>query len=138
MSELEGGCACGNVRFKISGDLMGGGVCHCRACQYSTGGPPGYVVLAPRAGFEVTKGQPKVYTAKADSGNDVHRAFCPDCGTPLYTETTGGIPFLPVKAGALDNPTAFQPQIHLYMDDAQPWHLTHDGLPQFPRMPPMG
>ncbi|WP_293905099.1 GFA family protein [Phenylobacterium sp.] len=138
MSEIEGGCACGAVRFKISGELMGTGVCHCRSCQYGTGGGPNYVVLAPRAGFTVTKGEAKIHTSKADSGNEVGRAFCAECGTPLYTATGEGMPFLPVKVGALDDPSVFQPQIHLYMEDAQPWHLTHEGLPQFPKMPPFG
>jgi len=138
MGDVEGGCVCGAVRFKISGDLMGSGVCHCRQCQYATGGPPNYVVLAPRAGFSVTKGAPRTHTTKAATGNDVKRAFCAECGTPLYTETAAMIPFLPVKVGALDDPSGFQPQIHLYMEDAQPWHLTHEGLPQFPKMPPMG
>jgi len=137
MSDIEGGCACGAVRFKISGDLFGSGVCHCRACQYATGGPPNYVVLAPRAGFAITKGEARVHRSTADSGNEVGRAFCADCGSPLYTETGEGMPFMPVKVGALDDPSTFKPQIHLYMEDAQPWHLTHDGLPQFPKMPPM-
>ena len=55
MSDIEGGCACGAVRFRISGDLMGSGACHCRACQYAAGGAPTYVVLAPVGGFQVTK-----------------------------------------------------------------------------------
>jgi hypothetical protein len=137
MSDIEGGCACGAVRFKISGDLMGSGVCHCRSCQRSTGGPPNYVILAPKGGFSVTKGEPKVHRSQGDSGGEVGRAFCADCGSPLFTLGGDMMPFMPVKVGALDDPSGFQPQIHLYMEDAQPWHLTHDGLPQFPRMPPM-
>ena len=138
MSDIEGGCACGAVRFKISGDLMGAGVCHCRSCQYAAGGPPTYVVLAPKAGFSVTRGEAKVYRSKADSGAEVGRAFCAECGTPLYTLAGPMIPFLPVKVGALDDPSTYQPGVHLYMEDAQPWHLTHQGLPQFQKMPPMG
>ena len=138
MSDIEGGCACGAVRFKISGELMGTGVCHCRACQRATGGPPNYVVLAPKTGFSIIKGQAKVHATTADSGNEVGRAFCADCGSPLYTAVAETVPFYPVKVGALDDPSSFQPQIHLYMEDAQPWHLTHEGLPQFARMPPMG
>ena len=55
MSDIEGGCACGAIRFKIAGPLAGVGVCHCRACQYSTGGPPNYVALAMKPAFSVTK-----------------------------------------------------------------------------------
>ncbi len=139
MSDIEGGCACGAVRFKISGDLMGSGACHCRACQYAAGGAPTYVVLAPVSGFAITKGTPKVYHSKGDSGADVGRAFCPDCGTPLYSMgAEGSMPFMPVKVGALDDPSAHPPQIHLYVSEAQPWHQMTPGLPQFEKMPPMG
>jgi hypothetical protein len=137
MATIEGGCACGAVRFEITEPLMGSGVCHCRACQYAAGGPPTYVVLAPKLGFKVTKGTPKVFTSKGDSGGEVGRAFCGECGTPLYSVPGMMTPFVPVKVGALDDPSGFQPQIHLYTEAAQPWHLMHEGLPQFPKMPPM-
>ena len=135
---IEGGCACGAVRFRIEGDLMGGGVCHCRSCQRASGGPPSYVVLAPKAGFSVTKGEPKVHKSRSDSGVDVGRAFCPECGSPLYSTGGEAMPFVPVKVGALDDPSTYEPQVHLYIEDAQPWHLMHEGLPRFPRMPPIG
>ena len=37
----------------------------------------------------------------------------------------------------VSDPSIFTPNLHLYMEAAQPWHLTHEGLPQFPKMPPM-
>jgi hypothetical protein len=136
MSDIEGGCACKAVRFRITAPPMGVGVCHCRACQYATGGGPNYVALAAKTAFEVTKGEAKVHVSKAESGAEVGRAFCADCGTPLYTVTADASPFYPVKLGALDDPSGYAPMLHLYMDDAQPWHLTHEGLPKFPKMPP--
>jgi hypothetical protein len=138
MSDIEGGCACGKVRFKITGPLMGSGACHCLDCQKAAGGGPNYVVLAPKTGFEVTKGEAKIYTSTADSGSEVGRAFCADCGTPLWSVTGGMVPFYPVKVGALDDPSGISPALHLYVDSAQPWHLMHEGVPQFPKMPPMG
>lgn len=135
MSDIEGGCACGAIRFKIHGEPMGGGVCHCRSCQYASGGGPNYVLLAPKAGFSLTKGEPRFYTSTADGGAKVSRAFCGECGTPLYAVIEDTMPFLPVKVGALDDPSNFAPGVHLFMDDAQPWHLTHEGVMQVPKMP---
>lgn len=136
MSDIEGGCACGKVRFKITQPIVGVAVCHCADCQKASGGGPNYVALAPKAGFEVTKGEARIYMSKADSGGDVGRAFCADCGTPLWTVTGPATPFYPVKLGALDDAAAFSPGLHLYTDSAQPWHLMHEGLPRFPKMPP--
>ncbi len=135
MSDIEGGCACGKVRFKITAPLMGIAVCHCTDCQKSSGGPPNYVALAPTAAFEVTHGEPKSYTLTAASGAAISRTFCSDCGTPLWSEPAGA-PFFPVKLGALDDSSALRPGLHLYTDPAQPWHLMHEGLPRFPKMPP--
>ena len=135
MSAIEGGCACGAVRFRINGPLMGMGVCHCRACQHSTGGGPNYVAIAPKGSLEVTKGTARTYHSKADSGADIGRAFCADCGSPLWSEPGADLPIMAVKAGALDDPSGLTPSMHIYTEAAQPWHLMHEGLPAFPRSP---
>ena len=135
MTDRTGGCACGAIRFKITAPLMGVGVCHCTDCQKASGGGPNYVALAPRAAFEVTKGEAKVYVSKADSGQDTGRAFCADCGTPLWGSRANA-PFTPVGLGALDDNSDLKPALHLYTSSAAPWHLMHEGLPTFPKMPP--
>jgi hypothetical protein len=137
MSDIEGGCACGAVRFKLSAPAMGVGVCHCLDCQKSSGGGPNYVALFPRDAFMLTKGEAKVYETKGDSGADIGRAFCPGCGTPLWSIPGPGTPFYPVKLGALDDASGYMPSLHLYTDSAQPWHLMHEGLPKFPKAPTM-
>lgn len=136
MSEITGGCACGEVRFRITAPFMGVAACHCLDCQKASGGGPNYVALAPKAAFEVTKGEARVYRSKADSGAEVGRAFCAECGTPLWTVVAEETPFYPVKLGALDDSSTLSPALHLYTDSAQPWHLMQEGLPRFPKMPP--
>lgn len=135
MTEREGGCACGAVRFKVSAPFMGVGICHCTDCQKGTGGPPNYVALAPKAAFQVTKGEAKVYSVKGDSGADIGRAFCAECGSPLWSEPSGA-PFVPIKLGALDDNNDLTPSLHLYTASAPPWHLMHEGLPAFETSPP--
>src|SRR4051812_9459614 len=109
MNEMTGGGACGAGRFKVSGTPMGVGVCHCLDCQKSSGGGPNYVALFPKIGFEVTKGEAKVYTCKGDSGADIGRAFCAACGSPLWSIPGGQAPFVPVKLGALDDSSGLAP-----------------------------
>ncbi|MGQ7842877.1 GFA family protein [Granulosicoccus sp. 3-233] len=136
MTAREGGCACGQIRFRIDAPLLGVGICHCRDCQKSSGGAPNYVALAPESGFHVLQGEPRIFSSKSDSGTDAKRAFCPDCGTPLWSHPPDA-PFVPVKLGALDDSSDLQPGVHIFVDSAPPWHLMHDGLPQFPKMPPV-
>ena len=135
MTERTGGCACGAVRFKITAPFLGVGMCHCTDCQKASGGGPNYVALAPAASLEVTKGEARVFRAKGGSGAEVGRAFCPDCGTPLWS-LPANEPFLPVKLGALDENADLAPGLHIYAASAPKWHPMQDGLPTFTKMPP--
>jgi hypothetical protein len=135
MTDRTGGCACGAIRFKITAPLMGVGACHCTDCQKASGGGPNYVALAPKSGFEITQGEARVYVTKGDSGEDAGRAFCPNCGTPLWSLPPKA-PFATVRLGALDHNADLTPALHLYTASAPPWHLMREGVPTFPKMPP--
>jgi hypothetical protein len=133
--ERTGGCACGAIRFEITAPFIGVGACHCTDCQKASGGGPNYVALTPKSALLVTRGEAKLYLRNGDSGAEVARAFCSDCGTPLW-----GIPahqpFTTVKLGALDDHSDLTPAIHVYAASAPRWHVIEDGLPSFPKMPP--
>jgi hypothetical protein len=135
--ERTGGCACGAIRFKVETPFIGVGACHCTACQKASGGGPNYVALAPKASLVVTQGEAKVFYSRADSGAQVGRAFCPDCGTPLWSIPVHE-PFTTIKLGALDDHSDLSLQMHVYAASAPPWHPLGDGLPTFARLPPAG
>jgi hypothetical protein len=132
--KLEGGCYCGKVRYVAEGEPMRKGQCHCRECQFITGGAPNMFVVMPSAGFAYTKGAPKQFT-RSDLENPVTREFCPDCGTHLATRPPGR-PVIVVKVGTLDDPKLYGgPQMAIFTIDKQPFHQIPDGLPAFERMP---
>lgn len=135
MSALEGGCACGTVRYKINQPPMAVGVCHCRQCQYSSGGGPNYVALVGREAFEVVKGYPKAFRSKGGSGAEIARVFCAECGTPLYSDPESQ-PFLAVKMGGLDDTSGLAPAMHIWTVEAPSWHQMTPGLPAFAQGPP--
>ena len=80
--KLEGGCYCGKVRYVAEGEPMLKAQCHCRECQFITGGAPNMFVVMPSAGFAYTKGAPKQFT-RSDLERPVTREFCGECGTAL-------------------------------------------------------
>lgn len=133
--KVEGGCYCGQVRFAIDGDAMFVGQCHCRECQYISGGSPNVVTAVPEAAFTITKGATKGFK-RADLENGVTREFCPNCGTHLLTRAPQLAGAVIVKLGVLDNPNAFgNPQMAIFTIDQQPFHTIAAGLPTFERMP---
>jgi len=133
--KLEGGCYCGAVRYAAEGEPALKAQCHCRECQYISGGAPNLFMLMPADGFRYTKGEPKKFT-RSDLERPVTREFCADCGTHLITRRPG-LPFVVLKIGTLDEPAQFgTPRMAIFTVDRQPFHHIADGLPAFERLPP--
>ncbi|MFO1236455.1 MAG: GFA family protein [Alphaproteobacteria bacterium] len=132
--KLEGGCYCGALRYAAEGQPMMKAQCHCRECQYITGGSPNVFVAMPITGFSYTKGAPKQF-ARTDIPNPVTREFCANCGTHVVTRPQG-FPAVIVKLGSLDNPAAAgNPDIAIFTIDKQPFHCIPEGMPTFERLP---
>jgi len=132
--KFEGGCYCGKVRYEAEGEPMLKAQCHCRECQYITGGAPNMFMLMKPSEFKYTKGTPKQFT-RSDLETPVTREFCPDCGTHLVTRPPR--PIIVIKVGTLDDPKLFGgPNMAIYTIDRQPFHQIAEGLPTFERLPP--
>jgi hypothetical protein len=132
---FQGGCRCGAVRYEVSAEPFAVMNCHCRDCQYASGGGFSTAVVVPAAAFKLTKGTPRRHTVTADSGNDLTRSFCGDCGSPLFSEPPGGQVWV-VKAGSLDDPSWLKMSGALYTSSAQPWAHIDANLVQFEKLPP--
>jgi hypothetical protein len=132
--KLEGGCYCGGVRYVAEGEPMMKAQCHCRECQYISGGAPNLFMVMPLDGFRYTKGTPKAFT-RSDLEAPVTREFCAECGTHLVTRRLG-LSAVVLKIGTLDDPSQFgSPQMAIYTVDKQPFHAIPEGMPAFERMP---
>ena len=132
---MKGGCYCGAVRFEANGDALFKGQCHCRECQYFTGGHPNVIIGMPEGGFTYTKGAAKPFR-RSDLANAVTREFCESCGTHLVTRTPGFPGAVFVKVGTLDDPNVFGgPQMVIFTIDKQSFHHLPEGVPTFERTP---
>jgi hypothetical protein len=132
---VEGGCYCGSIRYQAEGDTLFKGQCHCRECQYISGGSPVLVMVMPEAGFSWTSGSPKGF-ARSDIEKPVTREFCPECGTHLTTRAPGMPGAVMLKVGTLDDPSVFGgPDMAIFTIDKQAFHQIPEGIPTFERMP---
>ena len=80
-----GGCLCGSVRYEYDGQPGNSSYCHCDDCKRATGGPYTVGVLSKADKLRIVSGKVKGYTTVGDSGNEITRQFCPECGSPLFT-----------------------------------------------------
>lgn len=135
---LEGGCACGDIRYECAGEPVFVLNCHCRDCQLATGSPMGTTFFVKRSDFKLVHGSPKSHEVTAKSGNRIERFFCGTCGSPLFTDPKGYPDFWGVKAVSLDEPAPVRPGMHIWTDSAQPWDYIYDDLAKFPENPPLG
>ncbi len=132
---VEGGCYCGAVRYKAEGDAVFSAQCHCRECQYLTGGSPNMFMAVPKSGFEYTQGEPSAFT-RTDIENPVTREFCGNCGTHLLTRANAMPDAVILKVGSMDDPGQYPgPQVAIFCVDKQTFHAVPAGVPEFERLP---
>ena len=127
---LKGGCACGSIRYECKSEPMLEYKCHCRACQRASGSGFAALLWVPIDTLHLTANEPKYYAVVADSGRQLKRGFCPECGSNvlLLPEFPG---FIFIVVSSLDEPSAFNPQQEIWTSSAQPWDLLDSNLQQF-------
>lgn len=129
MSEHRGGCLCGAVRYEIQGALAAIQVCHCGQCRKAQGTAfaTNIPVYAERLRF--VAGRDGIREFESSPGK--LRAFCTNCGSPIYSRRVDTPETLRIRAGTLDGPVEARPLAHFYVGSKADWWLIGDDLPQF-------
>jgi hypothetical protein len=135
MLTRSGGCLCRAVRYECAGEPQFALQCHCRDCQLQSGAPHVAAVRMPSAEFRIVHGSPRRYIAKADSGNEITRVFCGDCGTPLYVQVSTRPDIVGVRVCTFDDASWFRPEANIFVKSAQPWDHMDPAVPTFPTYP---
>jgi hypothetical protein len=132
---FSGGCLCGAVRYTCDAEPIMAGHCHCEDCRRSSGSGHSSHLAVPEAAFVMT-GETKAYVRPSASGNPVTRAFCPECGAPVFSKNPAMPGMLFLRASSLDDLEIFKPQMHVWAVRAASWDSPSTGLPAFDKMPP--
>jgi len=127
-----GGCACGAVRYEFTGKPLIVHACHCRDCQRITGGAFVINLWMEAEQVKLTSGKLKRFGLKGGTGQDHEVFFCGQCGTYLWSKyhgAPGDARF--VRAGTLDKPQAFKPDVHIFTRSKLRWVVLPSETPAF-------
>lgn len=132
---VTGGCLCGAVRYTLTAKPVTTRQCWCRLCQYLGAGSATANIIVPRAALQI-EGALSSYSSVADSGNVLHRQFCPTCGTPVggYAEVREHLYVL--RIGTLDDPNLYPPEITIWTEAAPAWAPIDHSKPSLAGQPP--
>ncbi len=133
MTPINGGCLCGQVRFRIASEPGPARICWCRDCQRIAANGTANAIF-PTAAIEIT-GEMRQHVKTADSGNQVTRRFCPTCGTQLFSDSSGRPGLTVVRLGTLDEPSAVRPTANIWSASAPAWACLDPALERFERQP---
>lgn len=121
--KVSGACQCGDITIEGDIDPDTVRVCHCTDCQKNSGSAFRLNVPVPGASFKIT-GKPNIYIkTTAESGNPRAQAFCPRCGSPIYTTSVGEgqqASYM-VRAGILDQRDKLFPKRQIWVRSALAW-----------------
>jgi len=120
---MQGGCLCGRVRYLYEGPLGGrlGAVtlCHCAQCRKAQGYGAA-VAPALAAGFSIVAGADQVREYESSPGKK--RAFCGNCGSPLYSRRDGAPGAIRLRLGGLeDPPRTLRIEAHIHVQELPAW-----------------
>ena len=134
MTELTGGCLCGTVRYRLASQPFDAGWCHCRTCQLNSGSPGMVFATVPMRDYRIEAGESEVRRVASSSFG--HRAFCGNCGTPLYTHVEHQPDTLDFSVTTLDEPERISPGFHIFWSSRVPSIDLDDSLPKYDRFRP--
>lgn len=126
---LTGHCLCGAVKFEYQGPLGPITLCHCSQCRRAQGNAFSASAPVQKVHFQVTAGDEQIREFESRPGK--FRAFCVNCGSPLYSRVDAIPGILRLRVGVIDGPLGKGPAAHIYVGSKSDWFPITDDIPQY-------
>jgi hypothetical protein len=130
----DGSCLCGHISYRIASELSDFGYCHCTSCRKASGSTHGANAGLQRDDFELS--DPHGSLREYESSPGKFRAFCSNCGSPLYAYLSGTPGIIRIRLGSLDTPFTKRAKAHTFVGDKASWDVIDGDLPQFDEWAP--
>jgi hypothetical protein len=119
--KIDGGCHCGYITYEGEADPDKASICHCTDCQNLSGSA--FRSVVPVSGETLKmKGEPTIYVKTAESGNMRQQAFCPRCGSPIFSAPPGDQPEMYfIRLGTVRQRDQIVPKTQIWARSQQQW-----------------
>lgn len=135
MGEIErsGGCACGAVRYRVTGAPIMVHHCLCRICQRETGGTGVVNGFWETDRVSVESGEFTETELPGGSGEPHVVRRCTACHIAVLSHYPRlGRAMAAIPAGTLDDPASITPDVVVYTESKMDWVTLPEGIPSFP------
>ena len=130
--QIEGGCRCGLVRYRVKAEAMlPVYCCHCLVCQTWSGSAFTQQAVVAEPQIEVTKGEFETYLNITESGAQSTQRLCGTCHTRLWNTNSARPGMAVIRAGTLDASASLVPRAHIWTKRKQPWIVIDAAVPQW-------
>ena len=140
---LEGGCACGAVRYRLLLDPLVVHACHCGDCQRQTGTFHAVNALIETHEVELLQGELTHHEMETPSGAGQTITRCARCAVAVwsnyhvFTRGQGDIVRF-IRVGTLDEPHRLPPDVHIFDADRNANTPVLPGAPRYETFYPLG
>ena len=129
--KIDGQCHCGNITFEADVDPEKVLICHCTDCQNITGTTYRVIVPATKEALKLRGGKPKEYVkTTAESSTPRVQAFCPECGTPIYSTSVSEQRVFGLRIGTIRQRAQLRPRKQQWCQSALGWAMDLRALPE--------
>lgn len=124
---FEGGCLCGEIRYRSTVAPIRCMICHCEQCRKHSGSLCLSFVHFPTDSFEWLGKAPRRFR----SSRYAERGFCETCGSTVSMHEEVLADRVQVATGSLDDPDRARPDDHVWTSSQVSWFEVNDRLPRF-------
>jgi hypothetical protein len=129
-ADMDGGCTCGAVRYRLEGRPLVVHACHCTWCQRETGTAHALNALYEAERVALLGEAPEMIETPSASGKGQKVLRCPHCKVAVWSNYPGAGPAVRfVRVGTMDEPAVCPPDIHIFTSTKLPWVVLPQGVP---------
>lgn len=126
-----GGCSCGSVQYKLTGNVFAARSCHCSRCRKAFSAQASSYAMIDPGSLTWVKGE-DLLTTYPEGGKE-GKQFCKICGTVLCGLVGGNIHG--ITLGALDDDHGIEIKAHIFVGSKASWEVIPDNVPQYNEFP---